>query len=570
MASSDVHFEVFVRRAPSDPWRLEAALETRDQAVALGEALFNEGAAAVRVSKEARDPETGEYDSRVILTKGAQLQEQRRVVRNPAGEAPCATPQDLYAPLAREKVGRVLEDWLRRQRATPFELLHRPDLAASLEASGTELQHALQKIAVPESQLTGGSVHEVIRSFQKLADGVLERLTQAGRKQLFPDLGREPLAAAAERLAEAPERDFLLGGAVARRLADAPDWSAKAERLCELAEGLTDESPTSGLCRAVLEQPLSEILATSSRLSELLGQSLDPGGALLALTRLIFPAESEVATAADPALAGLMPELSGPAARLAALMSGGCFKSLRASLGRKITAELGSARRLRPNDADGEILVLRALAMVLMAVLAGPSARLLSVEEVQAAFLTRSKALTGNDFVTALSQGRPTVLAEAQALTRLAENVTGPMNRKRAADWLSGCLASPRFESELRGGGADTALTRLSALAGLDRAMRRAKLGEGDQRQICDLLGDLAGKIEADARLCALLGRSPAPVLQRVNVLLRLAGGEMAPPGPAVDRARAELMRLLKEPDARAELAAPPEVVSRVRELMAA
>src|ERR1700739_1836169 len=104
MASNEIHFEVFVRRTQSDPWRLEAALENRDQAIALGEALFNEGAAAVRVSKEVRDAETGEYASHIVLTRGAQLQEKRRPARNPAGEAPCATPQDLYAATAREKI----------------------------------------------------------------------------------------------------------------------------------------------------------------------------------------------------------------------------------------------------------------------------------------------------------------------------------------------------------------------------------------------------------------------------------------------------------------------------------
>jgi hypothetical protein len=570
MKSRDIHFEVFVRRSPSEPWRLEAALENRDKAVALGEALFDEGAAAVRVSKEVRAPDTGDYDSYVILTKGAQLQEKRKPVRNPEGDPPCLAPQDLHAAVAREKIGRLLEDWLKRQRATPFELLHRPDLAQTLDASGTDLQHAIQKIAVAKSQLTGASVHEVIRALQRLADGVLERLTQASRKQLFPDLDREPLAAAAERLADTPERNFLLGGAVARRLADAPDWSAKADRLIELAEGLPDGSPTSGLCLAVIEQPLSEIVGSQSGLSELLGTTLDPGGTLLALTRLVFPAESEAVMAADHALAALFPELSGPAPRLARLMRGGRFKNLHSALGRRILAELANTRRLRPDDADGEIIVLRALAMVLTAVLGASAGRLLSVDDVQAAFLTRSKALTANEFVTALSQGRRTVLAEAQALTRLTENVTGPVNRKRAANWLSACVGSPRFESELRGGGADTAFTRLSALAALDRAVRRAGLGEGDQRQLCDRLGELAGKIEADARLCALLVRSAAPWLQRVNVLLRLAGGETAPPGPAADRARSELVRLLKAPEARAELAASPEVANRVRELMAA
>ena len=566
MASSDIHFEVFTRRTQSEPWRLEAALENRDKAVALGEALFDEGAASIRVSMEMRDPETGEYESRVVLTKGAQLQQKHRPVRNPVAEPPCATPQDLYTAVAREKIGRVLEDWLRRHRATPFELLHRPDLAKSLDDSGLELRHAVQKIAVPESQLTGASVHEVMRTYHRLADGVLERLTQAGRKRLFPDLDRESLAAATERLAEAAERSFLLGGAVARRLADAPDWNAKTERLIDLAEGLSDGSPTSVLCRALVEQPLWEILGSQPGLSDLLGSALDPGGALLALTRLVFPEESEAVMAADPAVAALIPELSGPAARLAGLMSGGGFKSLRSALGRKILAELASARRLRPDDPDAEIVVLRALAMVLTA----SAGRLLFAGDVQAAFLTRSRALTANDFVTALSQGRPTVLAEAQALTRLAENVTGPMNRKSAANWLSACVGSLRFETELRDGGADTALTRLSALAALDRATRRTGLGEGDQRRISDRLGELAGKIEADARLCALLVRSPAPLPHRVNALLRLAAGETTPAGPAADRARSELLRLLKAPEARAQLAASPEVASRVRELMAA
>ena len=36
-----------------------------------------------------------------------------------------------------------------RQGIPAYELLHRPDLAEKLEASGVELQHAIQKVAVP-------------------------------------------------------------------------------------------------------------------------------------------------------------------------------------------------------------------------------------------------------------------------------------------------------------------------------------------------------------------------------------------------------------------------------------
>ena len=46
--------------------------------------------------------------------------------------------------------------------------------------------------------------------------------------------------------------------------------------------------------------------------------------------------------------------------------------------------------------------------------------------------------------------------------------------------------------------------------------------------------------------------------------------GETAPLGPAADRAKVEAMKLLKAPNVRAELAAAPEVLEKVRGLMAA
>ena len=54
------------------------------------------------------------------------------------------------------------------------------------------------------------------------------------------------------------------------------------------------------------------------------------------------------------------------------------------------------------------------------------------------------------DFVGAYARTCTTVLCEAEALTRLCENVTGTANKRSAARWLSACVGSLRFESELR------------------------------------------------------------------------------------------------------------------------
>jgi hypothetical protein len=203
-------------------------------------------------------------------------------------------------------------------------------------------------------------------------------------------------------------------------------------------------------------------------------------------------------------------------------------------------------------------------------VLTASAGRLLSQDEVQAAFLERSKLLTASDFVSALTQGRPTALAEAQALLRMAENCMGPLNRGRAAEWLQTCVDSLKFETEFRAGGADTAIVRLSALAALDKSVRRTGFGEGDQGKLSARLGEVAGLAEADAKLLAQLMRSPAPTTQKATMLLKMATGDFAPPGPAADRAKAALMHLLKTPETRAELAASPDLANKMRELLAA
>ena len=67
-----------------------------------------------------------------------------------------------------------------------------------------------------------------------------------------------------------------------------------------------------------------------------------------------------------------------------------------------------------------------------------------------------------------------------------------------------------------------------------------------------------------------MLGRSPAPLPQKLSVLLRMAAGETAPLGPAADRAKAEAVRLFRAPDNRAALAAAPDTLAPLKGLMKA
>jgi hypothetical protein len=560
-----VHYEIYIRKTAPAPWTLLQATEDRQQAITVAEEILaDKRAIAVRVTKETLDPDTMEFASTTILTRGAPEAPKKRVVD--ADDRPnCIAPQDFYAPHARELIGRVLEDWLARNGVTVFELLHRPDLVERLEASGVEVQHAIQKVAIPESQATGQAAHELIRHYQKLVEAAMERVIAAGRKNLFLDLANRSLAEVADRLAGSADRAFVMGGVISGALVGVRGARPRLERLMDLADRAPAEGPPRALVMVGIEQILCEMMASRTNLSEILGPALDQGGSLAAVVRMVAPREIEALVRMDPKMALLMPAVDGPAARLGVRLEAGEYPILSASLARMVLRELMGPRRLRPSDPHGEIDILRTLAMSLTAT----AGRLLTLEEVQNAFTERSKALVTADFVQAYVDPCETVLCEAEQLTRLCENVTGIANKRSAARWLAACVTSLRFEQEMRTA-TQTAARKLQSLAVLNRSVRAAALSENDTEQINGAIGHVGGVVEAEAKLTAQLARAPAPPAQKLAALLRLAAGETAPLGPAADRAKAEAIKLFRAPEARAALTASPEQIGPLKSLMKA
>jgi hypothetical protein len=560
-----VHYELFVRQAPSAPWKLEMASENRAQVVEAAEALMRDGrVAAVRVSKETFDEASREFQSVAILSRGkVESGRKRKLVED--REPLCVAPEDLYTVHARDRIGRLLEAWLVRNRATPFELLHRPDLIEKLDAAGNELQHAVQKIAVPEGQARNISVHELIRSFQRLIDRAVTRVIADGRRGRFVAVTRESFAAAVERALAEPDAAYLIGGAIARYLAEGASWSEKVERLLDLA----DAAPRGGAARQrafeVLEQPLAEILESRAGLVELLGAGLDLGGQLAAMTRLVAGDAVAALVAVEPALAASLPPLEGAAARLADWIAQPPFAGARAALGRRIVRELVGPRRLRPTSARDEIELLRALGMVLIA----SSGQLLPADSVQEAFAIRSRMLVTAEFVESLLGRERSAREEAELLIWLSENVIGALNKREAARYMASHVGSLRFERDMRGG-ADSPTHRLTLLANLQKAVARAGLVQADLTPIQAKLGEVGGLVEADAKLCAAIVHAQASTAHKLNLLLRLAAGEAAPLGPAAERARGAALKLLRSDAARAELSAAPEKLALVRHMIQA
>ena len=518
------------------------------------------------ILSEILDPDTGIYASIAILTRGdiQPLKPKTHILEEEAGLL-CVTPSDLYTIHARERIARLLDGWLKRERSTAFELLHRADLIERLDASGMEIQHCLQRLSVPEAQARKCSVHEVMRRYQKLVDEAISRVTSAHRRHLFPIVASSNFASAVEIALVSAEPAFVLGGSAAAVMAGGLSWVDKIGLLLDMAESAPTEGPGRLLAFRVLEQPLSEILGSRGGLAALVGEaSPDMGSGLALMTRLVAPETVAIMIQKDPSLNHEFPPIDVALNRLAHWLGDPAFDSVRTSFARRILAELNSTRRLHPTDPGGEIRTMRALARVL--VMAG--SKVVGPEEVQAAFIERSKSLLNSNFVQIyLEQAGGGPLGEAQALMRLGENVVGGVNKRAAAKWLKTTIGALRFERVLFTG-SESPAWKLAHLAELEHALRRVGLAEEDRVEVAVRIGEVAGMIEADAKLIAAIARAPASAAHRLMLLLKLVSGETAPLGPVTARARTEAMRLARDPAMRAELAATPELLTRVQEMM--
>lgn len=557
-----IHYEVFVRKNPTSRWVLELATDQPHIALSTAEDLVKSArVAAAMVTKETFNDAARVFESETLFKQAVEGATRKAAVQD--WDPLCASPADLYADRARERIAGLVASWLARNRVTTFELLHNAELVEKLEAASTEMQHAIQKFAVAEVQIRGGVTHEIIRRVHSLLDQASARLRRDHVAGTIAKATPEAYAAMAEALAGKPDAPYLLGGAVAAASSACAEWPEKVACLLDLMEAAPADGPARALALAVVDQPLAEMLVSDSALQALVGDCDDLGGVLAALTRLIAPEAVERAIVADPRVARVMPLLSPEAARLAERLAAGELRRARAAAAKRVLGDLQGQKRLRPADATQEILVLRGLAMSLTAA----TGALLPEEDVLQALGSRSRTLLSSDFLDAyLGQGRQ-AKEEADALLFLAQNVVGAANKRRAGRLLQGAVFGLKFETEMTSG-TQTPAGQLAGLAALQRAVAQGGLAREDLTAIERKLGQLGGRVEAEANLVAALLKAKASPVQKLSILLRLASGDAAPLGPVADYARAEAMKLVRDDNLRAELAQDEAQMTAVRELI--
>ena len=261
----------------------------RQSALDLAAKMMADGeATGVKVVKETYNDDTGDYLSLKIFEDGHNQMKIAPAQEDAPHALPCFKPEDLYSYHARVTMTRLIPDFLARNLVTISELSVRADLLEKLEATGTLLQHAIQKIAVAQAASTSQPVQSIIKSLLDLVTKAFNRVYRDERNKVFPDVPAGSFGAAATKLAQQSDGAYVLNGAIARHLKDAKGWDDKVFRLLKLSEEVPADPKGALLLLGAVDSMIAEILAGSAALQDLIGATEDLGQALTSLVQLFL------------------------------------------------------------------------------------------------------------------------------------------------------------------------------------------------------------------------------------------------------------------------------------------
>ncbi len=582
MSGRKIHYEIFVRQVgPSGSWRLVDAMGDKETAQKRAKALLDAGGLrGVKVVKETYNQETGDYLSLTVCELGDTL-DPKKPDGTDAATLPCFRPQDLYTSHSRATIARLLTDFLGRQRLTVTELIHRADALEKLNATGTILQHAIQKVAVAHAGATGESVQDAVRKLNDLVSKASERVYKDARAQAFPQLGAGGLNEAYQAVATAPEPDYLLCSAVAHYLKGYKDWGDKLQAVLKLMDTLPSEEAWRDTCLDIIDRFVCDMVAGRAALQDLMGPQPSFGALLTQMTYLflgkIGPVEGEDPPEMTQFIHG---ELGSHLAKIAktdiVITPGvralsrefvhGKLGGARAAIGQRILAELRAPRRLEPDCLETEVRVVRRLAgqMVL------GQGKYLPLEDITDAFTARSRRLMAADAIDPYVEALADPHERIAKLIALEGNVVGAENKRTLATILLPQITAHATEKHYLGL-TNSPVSRLKEIAQLQGKILAADFPDANKRQLAEALDTLACSVEAHVGMIEGLCRRQVSTEDKIMTLLRLATGAVFTEGELERRAKVATLRLIRQPSFSLKLSdadkKDPKAVERLREI---
>ncbi len=529
MSGADVHFEVFVKAHAKTEWALKEARTERGEALALAEQVRKTvPGASVRVTREQWNETTGAFSSVTIYEQGPEKY-RRPKDEEAEPDLPCRTPDDIRGPAGRDTVRRVLSGWLERQEVCPLELVYRPDLIAVLDSTESELQHAIQQVAVARARDSDKSVHELVRRLTELVEKAFAQARREAAAKTRVIDARHFGQLAGKIMAEGgPEQ--RMRRAIAERLAEVHGLSRKAETLLDFHDQLADEPDARAFGETHADAFLAELLSFDRTVSQMLAPPRDLGDSVDQLTSIFSgAADHDTLRRAQPL-----------AKRLAAKFKAGSLEASRAEIARRILDALRSAKRLRPSSVNDEITMARALAHRLIAA-SGP---LLSPDALTEAFTQRSARLLSPALVEDALADAPSPPEQIARLIAMEDNLVGDENKRRLAGYVRQRLRTHASETWFARGPGQP-LERLARLTALQQRAKKGTFAAVEKAEMSEAFDQMGLMVIREAKLFERIGQSSRPVLDRAAGLLKIAAQGVLPEGRCREDARFRAMALV-------------------------
>lgn len=504
----------------------------RDSALNFATALMaEERATGVKVVKETYNDDTGDYLSLKIFETG-----HNQVKTVPAQEdvphaLPCFKPDDLYSYHARATITRLITEFLSRNKITITELSHRADMLEKLEATGTLLQHAIQKVAVAQAASTTTPVAQIIKSLNELTTKAFNKVYRDERRNYFRTVAANGFGPLALELVSESDGAYQFNGAIAKYLKDAKGWDEKVLRLIALMNEAPAEGPARSLLLAAVDTITAEILAGSAALHELIGAKADLGEALMSLVQLFL---------------GAAPDIGSEGSGLISLTHRFAADELpesRTAIANRIMAEFKSAKRLCPNSLEEEFKSLRRIANRLVLGIG----KYLSHESLISAFTLRSKRLVTHETLGEHMADATTPDEKLERLLFVEENIIGAENKRLLATFVIPIITASNFEFHFTQGKAPV-LVRLQRLAGLQARVRRSGFQENQRQEMSELLDKLACMVETKAKLFESIDAKSPNHVEKAITILKLCSSGVLTEGRLSAQARELILNYLGKP----------------------
>jgi hypothetical protein len=422
----------------------------------------------------------------------------------------------------------LLGDYLSRNKLTLTELSHRADALERLEATGTLLQHAVQKIAVTQAASTTTPVQQIVKSLNDLVNRAIQKVYRDARDNCFPATPLSGFNKLAAKLCKEPDGSYVLNGAIALYLRDAKGWDEKVQRLLALTEQADGEGRT--LLLASVDTILAEVLSGSAALRELIGVQENFGDELAGLVEIFLGTEPR------------QMDRRGVIA-LTHHFAADDLPEARTAIAQRLMAEFKSVKRLRPASLIEEFQTLRKIADRLVRGIG----KYLSHEDLIAAFTLRSKRLVTNETLNEHLADAVTPEEKLNRLFAVEENIIGAENKRRLAEFIVPIITALAFETYFQNPKVSV-LTRLQTLAGLQARALRSGLQDNQKDEIAALFDKTASEVEKRAKLLDSIVANGTSAVDRASKLLKFCTGGYLTEGALASRARELVLTQLAQP----------------------